>query len=149
MNVLWWHWIVFGLILALGEVATPGGFFLLFFGTAAIIVGLLDAAGVAQALWVQLALFSILSVGSLVLFRGRLQQRLNLDSQLQPAVDQLVGEIGVVAGELVPGAIGKVEVRGSAWSARNTSGSVLAPGTRCRVLAVDGLMLDVAPERNP
>jgi hypothetical protein len=148
MNVLWWHWIVFGLILALGEVATPGGFFLLFFGTAAIIVGLLDVAGVAQALWVQLALFSILSIGSLALFRGRLQQRLNLDSQLQPAVDQLVGEVGTVSGELPPGAIGKVEVRGASWSARNASDAVLRPGTRCRVLAVDGLMLDVAPERS-
>jgi inner membrane protein len=148
MNVLWWHWIVFGLILALGEIVTPGGFFLLFFGTAAIIVGLLDVAGVAQALWVQLALFSILSIGSLVLFRGRLQQRLNLDSQLQPAVDQLVGEVGTVSGELPPGAIGKVEVRGASWSARNASDAVLRPGTRCRVLAVDGLMLDVAPERS-
>ena len=148
MNVLWWHWIVFGLILALGEIATPGGFFLLFFGSAAIIVGLLDVAGVAQALWVQLALFSILSIGSLVLFRGRLQQRLNLDSQLQPAVDQLVGEVGTVSGELPPGAIGKVEVRGASWSARNASDVVLRPGTRCRVLAVDGLMLDVAPERS-
>jgi membrane protein implicated in regulation of membrane protease activity len=148
MNVLWWHWIVFGLILALGEIVTPGGFFLLFFGTAAIIVGLLDAAGVAQALWVQLALFSILSIGSLVLFRGRLQQRLNLDSQLQPAVDQLVGEVGTVSGELPPGAIGKIEVRGASWSARNASEAVLRPGTRCRVIAVDGLMLDVAPERS-
>jgi membrane protein implicated in regulation of membrane protease activity len=147
VTVLWWHWIVFGLILALGEVATPGGFFLIFFGTAAIVVGVLDASGLADALWMQLALFSILSMGSLALFRGRLQHRLNLDAQLQPGVDQLIGEIGVVGGELLPGAIGKVEVRGSNWSARNTSGTVLPAGSRCRVLAVDGLMLDVAPER--
>jgi hypothetical protein len=90
MTVLWWHWIVFGLILTFGEVATPGGFFLLFFGSAAIVVGLLDVAGLAGPLWLQLALFSILSVGSLVLFRGRLQQRLNVGPQLQPEVDQLV-----------------------------------------------------------
>jgi len=147
MTVLWWHWIVFGLILTFGEVATPGGFFLLFFGSAALVVGLLDAAGVAGPLWVQLALFSILSVGSLVLFRGRLQARLNVGPQMQPEVDQLVGEVGTVNEELAPGAIGKVEVRGSAWSARNTSDISLARGSRCRVMAVSGLMLDVAPER--
>jgi membrane protein implicated in regulation of membrane protease activity len=146
MTVLWWHWIVFGLILTFGEVATPGGFFLLFFGSAAIVVGLLNAAGLAGPLWLQLALFSILSVGSLVLFRGRLQQRLNVGPQLQPEVDQLVGEIGTTTDAMAPGAIGKVEVRGAAWSARNTSDSALARGSRCRVLAVSGLMLDVAPE---
>jgi membrane protein implicated in regulation of membrane protease activity len=147
MTVLWWHWIVFGLILAVGEIVTPGGFFLLFFGSAAIVVGLLDAAGFAGPLWLQLALFSVLSIGSLVLFRGRLQQRLNVGPQLQPEVDQLVGEIGTASEDLGPGAIGKVEVRGAAWSARNTSDTALTRGTRCRVLAVSGLMLDVAPER--
>jgi len=147
MTVLWWHWIVFGLILAVGEIVTPGGFFLLFFGSAAIIVGLLHAAGVAEPLWLQLALFSVLSVGSLVLFRGRLQARLNVGPQMQPDVDQLVGEVGTATADLAPGAIGKVEVRGSAWSARNRSDAIIARGSRCQVLAVNGLMLDVAPER--
>ena len=147
MTVLWWHWIVFGLILAVGEIATPGGFFLLFFGSAAIIVGLLQAAGLATLLGIQLALFSILSIGSLLLFRGRLQQRLNEGPRLQPSVDQLVGEVGTVSADMLPGAIGRVEVRGAQWSGRNVSGSVLTGGTRCRVLAVDGLMLDVGPER--
>ncbi len=147
MTVLWWHWIVFGLILAVGEIATPGGFFLLFFGAAAVIVGLLQAAGLATALWTQLALFSILSIGLLLLFRGRLQQRLNARPRLQPSVDQLVGDVGTVSDDLLPGTIGKVEVRGARWSARNVSDSVLPVGSRCRVLAVDGLLLDVGPER--
>ncbi len=147
MTVLWWHWIVFGLILAVGEIVTPGGFFLLFFGSAAIVVGLLSAAGFGGPLWMQLALFSILSIGSLVLFRGRLQARLNVGPQLQPDVDQIVGEVGTAQDELPPGAIGKVEVRGSAWSARNRSDAIIARGARCQVVAVNGLMLDVAPER--
>jgi len=147
MTVLWWHWIVFGLILAVGEIVTPGGFFLLFFGTAAIVVGLLEVVGVAEPLWLQLALFSILSVGSLALFRGRLQARLNVGPQMQPDVDQLVGEVGTANDDLSPGAIGKVEVRGSNWSARNRSEATIARGSRCQVVAVNGLMLDVAPER--
>ena len=41
---------------------------------------------------------------------------------------------------------GKVELRGSMWSARNTSGVTLIAGQRARVAAVDGLTLAVIPE---
>jgi regulator of protease activity HflC (stomatin/prohibitin superfamily) len=33
----WWIWIVLGLVLLLGELVTPGGFYILFFGVGAII----------------------------------------------------------------------------------------------------------------
>ncbi len=35
-NMDWWIWIVLGLMLVLGELVTPGGFYILFFGIAAI-----------------------------------------------------------------------------------------------------------------
>jgi inner membrane protein len=145
MTILWWHWLVFGLVLALGEVVTPGGFYLLFFGTAAVAVGLLAGADAAGPASMQILLFSVLSVSTLVLFRTRLLRWMQLDPQL-PAVDALVGGIGTVTAPLGPGQIGKVELRGSSWSARNVSDTALDAGMRCRVLAVEGLMLHVAPE---
>ena len=39
--MLWWVWILLGFLLLLAEVLTPGGLYLLFFGVAAILVGLL------------------------------------------------------------------------------------------------------------
>jgi inner membrane protein len=45
-----------------------------------------------------------------------------------------------------PGAVGRVEVRGSTWSARNVATVALATGQRCTVVAVDGLLLAVRPE---
>jgi membrane protein implicated in regulation of membrane protease activity len=145
MTILWWHWLVFGLLLALGEVVTPGGFYILFFGIAAIAVGLLAGVNLAGPSWMQLLLFSILSVGSLLLFRTRLLRWMQVDPQL-PAVDALVGEVAVAAGELGPGVIGKVELRGSSWSARNVSDRPIPAHARCRVVRVDGLMVDVTPE---
>ena len=145
MTLLWWHWLVFGLILALGEAVTPGGFFLIFFGIAALAVGLMARVDMAGPSWVQLLLFSAISVGSLVLFRARLLRWMQLDPQ-RPAVDSLVGEIATASGDLLPGGIGKVELRGSSWSARNVSDHVVMAGARCRVLRVDGLMIDVTPE---
>ena len=38
MDMQWWHWAVLGLGLGLLELATPGGFFILFFGVGALLV---------------------------------------------------------------------------------------------------------------
>ncbi len=145
MTILWWHWLVVGLLLILGELASAGGFYVIFFGIAALVVGVLAGLGVGGPLWVQLLLFSVLSVASLLLFRARLLSWIQHDPQ-RPEVDTLVGEVGVVSDELAPGTVGRVEVRGSAWSARNTSPATIVRGTRCRVVRVDGLMLDIEPE---
>ena len=37
----WWLWILLGLLLFLAELTTPGGFYILFFGIGAVIVGIL------------------------------------------------------------------------------------------------------------
>ena len=41
----WWTWLLLGLVLAALELATPGGFFILFFGLGAIVVGILELLG--------------------------------------------------------------------------------------------------------
>jgi membrane protein implicated in regulation of membrane protease activity len=145
MELLWWHWLVIGLLLVLVELATPGGFFVIFFGLSALIVGALAGFGLAGPVWTQLLLFSVLSVASLVLFRARLLRAFQRDPQ-RPAVDTLVGEIGHVDFTIEPGQVGRIEVHGAAWSARNTSSSALPTGMRCRVVRVKGLMLDIEPE---
>lgn len=145
MDIQWWHWLVFGLVLVLAEVATAGGFYIIFFGIGAIVVGLLSSANVAGPVGIQILLFSVISVGSLLLFRRRLLGWFQTDPQA-PAVDQLVGEVAVVTEEVAPGGVGKVELRGAAWSARTTGAAALTRGTRCRVTRIDGLMLFVEPE---
>ena len=145
MTFAWWHWLLFGLLLVLAEMAAPGGFYIIFFGISAVIIGILGSIGLDGPPWLQWLLFSVLSVSSLLLFRNRLLTIFQRDPQLPP-VDQLVGEIATASGELAPGAVGRVELRGAVWSARNESASLLTNGTRCRVLRVEGLMLHVGPE---
>ncbi len=145
MDILWWHWLVLGLLLVLAELAASGGFYIIFFGIAAIIVGLLASADLAGPVWVQLLLFSVISVASLLTFRSRLLKLLQVDPQ-SPAVDEMVGEVAVAAEDLLPGSVGRVELRGAAWSARNNANVAVARGTRCRVIRVEGLMLYIEPE---
>ena len=145
MDIQWWHWLVLGLVLAVAELISAGGFYILFFGIGAIVVGLLASADAAGPLWMQMLLFSGISIGALVMFRGRLLRAVQHDPQAPP-VDSLVGEVGVAAEDLRPGAIGKIELRGSTWSARNRGRDAVPRGGRCRVVRVDGLTLLVEPE---
>ncbi len=145
MTILWWHWLLLGLLLAIAELAASGGFYVLFFGVGAILVGLLVAAGAAGPLWMQFVLFVLLSIGSLVVFRSRLLKTVQRDPQ-SPAIDTLIGEVGSAVDVLAPGAVGRVELRGARWSAKNGALTTLACGARCRVVYVDGLLLHVVAE---
>jgi len=142
--MLWWIWILLGLGLLVFEMATPGGLFGLFFGLSAILVGGLVALGWGGSVAVQWVLFSGLAVAMLALLRAPLKARMNVDGRHR-AVDSLVGDAGVVLEDVVAEGRGKVEIRGSTWTARVDGGS-LAKGQRCRVDRVDGLTLWVRPE---
>jgi membrane protein implicated in regulation of membrane protease activity len=146
MSILWWHWLVLGLLLAIAELAASGGFYVLFFGVGALLVGLLTAAGLAGPIWMQFLLFTVLSILSLVVFRRRLLKKVQREPQ-RPEVDTLIGEVGAAISTIVPGEIGQVELRGALWSAKNDALMPLPSGARCRVLSVEGLMLHVEPER--
>ena len=144
MAIVWWHWLALGLILIALELAASGGFYIIFFGIAAVAISALVMFGIAEAMWVQLALFSVLSVVSLQLFRGPLMRMLNV--QGPDTVDTLIAETGTAQQDIPPGEIGRVELRGSSWSARNKGASALTTGQRCVVIRVDRLMLIVEAE---
>jgi membrane protein implicated in regulation of membrane protease activity len=143
--MIWWLWILLGLGLLALEMAMPGGFFALFFGVGALLVGALVSVGAAGPAWMQWLLFSVLSIGALATLRKPLQARLNLKGSRRP-VDSLVGEMAVALEDFEPGGLGKVELRGTSWSARNRGSVTLGKGRRCVVEKVDGLTLWVRPE---
>jgi membrane protein implicated in regulation of membrane protease activity len=141
----WWYWILLGLGLTLFELVTPGGLFAIFFAVAAIVVGLLDLVGIGGPDWVQWVLFSVLALASLALFRRPLLARLRLDVRGKD-VDSLTGEVVSPLAPIAPGEVGRAELRGSTWSARNVAAAAVTAGQRCRVVAVHGLELDIRPE---
>ncbi|MEQ1758922.1 MAG: NfeD family protein [Vicinamibacterales bacterium] len=140
----WWLWIVLGLVLAAIELMTPGGFFVIFFGVSAIVVGLLDVAGIAAAPWLQWLLFPVLAVVALRLFRKPLLAMLNTGEPT--AVDSLIGEMAVAESDIAAGQHGRAELRGTTWRVRNVADAAVVAGQRTRVVRVDGLTLDIRPE---
>jgi membrane protein implicated in regulation of membrane protease activity len=146
MQMLWWHWIAIGMILAVVEAMGPGGFYVIFFAIGALVVGTLSLLGLSLALWVEGLLFSVVSIVSLLVFRKPLLERFNLQKGEGRPIDQLEGEIAVPTDDIAPGAVGRVELRGSVWSARNVGTTMLTRGQRCVVVRVDGFTLSLVAE---
>jgi membrane protein implicated in regulation of membrane protease activity len=61
-------------------------------------------------------------------------------------VDSLVGETALVLDDIPASGFGKVELRGTAWNARNGGSASLSRGQRCTVERVEGLSLWVRPQ---
>lgn len=140
----WWHWLVLGLVLVLLEMAASGGLYVIFFGVAAIAISALHLFDLAGPVWVQLLLFSAISIGALLAFRGPLLRRIQPESPADR--DSPVGEIAVPLEEIPPGGVGRAELRGTVWTARNAGLAPLGRGERCRVVKVERLMIHLEAE---
>jgi inner membrane protein len=140
----WWWWVLAGFGLAMMEFVTPGGFVAAFFAAGAIAVGLISAV-VPLPAWMQWALFSVVSIASLLGLRGRLRGRLSPSPDAQEMGD-LVGGLAIAGEDLAPKAFGKGECRGAQWTLKNVGREALKSGQRCRVEQVDGLTLMVRAE---
>jgi inner membrane protein len=141
--VAWWLWLAVGLGLLVVELVTPSGFYLMFFGLGAATVGLLTALGLTGDARSQWLVFTLVSVLYVLLFRGRLLHRNRPQAR---DLDPLVGELAVPQERIPPNGVGRVELRGTIWSARNDTAAPIEPGQRCRVMRMDGLLVFVQPE---
>jgi inner membrane protein len=140
----WWIWLLLGLLLLLAELLTPGGFYIIFFGIGAIVVGILAGFQFAGPPWFQYILFSLVSVTALWLFREKLLQLTR--AAPSESVDNLVGETAVSLDDIPVNGIGKAEMRGTSWNARNIGDQPLARGQRTRVERIEGLTIFVRAE---
>jgi hypothetical protein len=146
----WWLWMILGIGLLLAEIATPGGFYLLFFGLAGLLVGFLSLIGLNAPAWLQWLLFTVFSLIAVGFLRKPLVRRFSATSQSSTAdvldTDGLIGDCAIALESIDAGGIGKVEMRGSLWQARNRGLQTLIPGQRCVVEDKEGLMLAVRPQ---
>ncbi|MFY9270819.1 MAG: NfeD family protein [Candidatus Manganitrophaceae bacterium] len=136
----WWIWLLLGLFFVLIELLTPGGFYFIFFGIAATATGILAGVAMAGSSWAQGLLFSALSIATLLLFRKRVLNKLQPKRE-EENIDGIIGETAVAFEEIAAGAIGKVELRGTLWNAKNTGENMIQRNQRCSVKERQGLML--------
>lgn len=140
----WWIWVILGFVLLFIELLGAGGFYFVFFGGTAILIGAIAGLGLGGPAWLQWLLFSIISLTSAFLFRPKLVQRFRPHSSSSD-IDDLSGQIAIAAEDISPDTTGQVQMRGTTWSARNLGPSDLIMGQRCRVVRSIGIALEVCP----
>ena len=137
---IWNWWILAGVLLAL-ELLVPS-FFFLWFGAAALVVGIL-VQFVPLAWQTQIALFAVLSV--LAMFASRLlikkDKAVQDDSFLNRRAERNIGKVFHCEGGIDNGR-GKIRIDDTIWL---VTGADCAAGTQVRVTGVEGATLTVEP----
>ena len=132
----WLLWCVVAVLLAIGEIFTPGLFFLGPVAVAAV------AAAIAAALgggWViEIVVFVGGAAASLAVLRPIARRHLHLPIAMRTGAAALVGASAVVV-ERVDAHGGRVKIGGEIWSARTFDrDQVLEPGTNVQVAEIQG-----------
>ena len=134
-------WIVAAVLLAIGEVLTPGAFFLgpvaLAAGAAAIVA--LFAGGVASTI-----VFIVAALLSLAVLRPIARRHVRMPQLTRTGTDALIGRKAVVT-RRVDAVGGRVRIGGEEWSARAyLDDGVYAEGATVDVVRIEGATALVA-----
>lgn len=137
-----WNWFILAVILFGLETVVPGVHFV-WFGVAAVIVGLL-ALGIDFAWQWQLIAFALISVATVFWVRRYARSDVALSDQpdLNMRGAQYIGRV-VPVEEAIKGGRGKVRIGDTVWQAE---GADAAAGTRVRIRSTNGTVLVVERE---
>jgi membrane protein implicated in regulation of membrane protease activity len=131
----WVIWIVAAGLLAIGEIVSLS-FFMGPIAVAAVLAAVAALAGAGTA--IQLLVFILASIGSLVVLRPVARRHLHTPAKIRTGTAALVGSRAVVL-ERVDGDGGTVKLAGEVWSARAyDDDEVLEPGARVQVMQIEG-----------
>jgi len=140
-TVLWWHWIILGITLLILEMSL-GTFFILGFGVAAILVGIIDnfintSFTLELFIWI---LLSILSIGAW--FKWFRTKPITDSGQSNYRLDTL----GTVIDEIKPHSRGKVTfdspvLGNTSWHA--TAKVAISKNTRVQIVEINGQLIEV------
>jgi membrane protein implicated in regulation of membrane protease activity len=135
--------LITAVVFAVGEMATPGSFFLLPFAVGAAAAAVLAFAGVELgAEWLA---FLVVSIGCLLALRP-LARRLDASSPAQAGVgaSRLIGEVALVLEDIPAGNdVGLVRIHREEWRAQSEDHTPIAAGERARVVEVRGTQVIV------
>jgi membrane protein implicated in regulation of membrane protease activity len=140
-----WIWMVVAVAFALGEMATPGAFFMLPFAVGAVVACI--AAFVGGGIGLQWLLFiatSGVAAAALVPLRRKLDEQEPLDGV---GARRLLNQQAVVIHAVEPGphGSGRVRIGREEWRAESLSQTGIPEGAVVKVVEVRGTSVVVAP----
>jgi membrane protein implicated in regulation of membrane protease activity len=145
MELLWWHWVVLGVVLTLLELAVPA-FVLVWFGVGAIIVGIAVLAYPQMPFAWQGIIWIAFSVAFIWLWFKVFKSGFH-KTGAGMSKGQLIGEIGIVIRDIRPYDKGQIRLQkpvlgDEVWD--SIAEEEIRTGERVKVLAVEGNFLKVS-----
>jgi len=139
-DIIYWHWLILAVVMIILEILIPGAYFL-WMGVSAIFVGALMYVFPEMVFLVQILIFAMLSVISVMMYRSyRKKNPLVTDEPaLNRRAEQYVGQSFTLKEPIVNGE-GKIKVDDSTWK---ITGVDIDAGETVRVIAVEGATLIV------
>ena len=140
-NLLWWHWVVFGIFLITTEIFI-GTFFMLGLGLAAMIVGVIDNL-FGIGLEMELAIWMILSLISILIwFKYLKDDSVDYSGQSNYSLETE----GTIEEAIIANGRGKVKfdspvLGNTVWHA--TAKEAIALGSRIKIVEIKGQLIEV------
>ena len=134
-------WLIAFILFVVGEAVTVG---LVSIWFAVGSLGALLTAALGGGLWLQIAVFLILSALSLMLLKPLSRKWMAGHKAARTNADRVIGETALVTEEINNTmAPGQVQVDGQIWTARSAHGVVIPAGSRVKVLSIQGVKVMV------
>ena len=134
-------WLIAFILFVVGEAVTVG---LVSTWFAVGSLGALLTAALGGGLWLQIAVFLILSALSLMLLKPLSRKWMAGHKAARTNADRVIGETALVTEDIDNTmATGQVQVDGQIWTARSAHGVVIPAGSRVKVLSIQGVKVMV------
>jgi len=132
----WIAWAIFAVLLAVGEIFTPGLFFLGPIALAAVAAAITAAAG--AEVWAQILVFGLGAFAAVAFLRPIARQHLTMPHAIRTGTAALEGAKAVVL-QQVDDRGGRVKIGGEEWSARSyVPEEVFEAGSEVEVAQIQG-----------
>jgi membrane protein implicated in regulation of membrane protease activity len=132
----WVLWAIVAVLLAVGEIFTPGLFFLGPIALAALAATVVAAVG--GAVWLQIVVFGVGSFAAVGLLRPIARKHLTMPRAIRTGAAALEGAKAIVL-QPVNGRGGRVKIGGEEWSARSyMPDEEFDVGTEVEVVQIQG-----------
>ena len=139
-HLQFWHWLILAALFAGIEMLSPG-FFFIWLGGAALLLGLITLVISTMGWEVQVILFAVFAAASVLAWYkfGRKLPGATDDATLNRRGESLIGRTGTLV-EAITNGRGRVKLGDSAWSAEGEDAPV---GAKVLVTGVRGAILEV------
>lgn len=134
-----WIWAIFGVLLIIVELFTFT-FIFSFLGIGAVITAIATGIGLTPDINSQLVVFAITSILTMLLFRKWAKRLFFGVADMSP---EYTGEKVKVIQAIPAGGEGRIEYRGSPWSAYSDSVDTIPEGSTVEIVAIDGVRVKI------